>query len=70
METVAVKLATHPNDKFLAKYLDAPRAKLMERLFKPASFSLETSPNPRPTTISRRRQLNINVTPEDAQQHP
>jgi hypothetical protein len=61
METAAAELAAHPNDKLLAKYLDAPGARQVERLFKPASFSLETTPSPSPTASSRKRRLNMNV---------
>jgi hypothetical protein len=70
MEVAAVELAVHPNDKLLAKYLDAPGARQVERLLKPATFSLETSPSPSPAASSRKRRLNMNVTPEDAQHHP
>jgi hypothetical protein len=69
MEVAAVELAANPNDKLLAKYLDAPGARQVERLFKPATFSLETSPSPSPAAASRKRRLNMNVTPDDAQQH-
>ena len=70
METAALELAAHPSDKLLAKYCDAPGARMVERLFKPATFSLETSPSPSPAAASRRKRLNMNVTPEDAQPHP
>ena len=70
MEAVVLELVAHSTKKLLAKYFNAPRAKLVERLFKPATFSLETSPSPSPAVASRRRGLNMNVMPEDAQQHP
>lgn len=70
MEVAALELAAHPNDKLLAKYLDTPRARQVERFFKPATFSLETTPSPSPTSASRRRRLNMNVIPEATQQHP
>jgi hypothetical protein len=65
MEVAAVELAANPMDKLLAKYADAPRARQIERLFKPASFSLETTPSPCLVSSSRKRRLNINITPED-----
>ena len=40
MEVVAVELAANPNNKLLAKYGKAAGACQVERLFKPASFSL------------------------------
>jgi hypothetical protein len=46
MEVAAIELTAHPNDKLLAKYLDAPRAKQIERLFKPVAVSHETLPSP------------------------
>jgi hypothetical protein len=70
METAAVELAANPIDKLLAKYGDAPGARQIERLFKPASFSLETMPSPNPTTYSKRRRLNMNVSPEEPYQQP
>ena len=70
MEIAALELAAYPNDKLLVKYLDAPRARQVEQLFNPATFLLETSPNPRRASTSRKRCLNMNVTLEDAQQHP
>jgi hypothetical protein len=48
MEIAAVELSTFPNDKLLVKYMDAPGARQVERLFKPTSFSLETNPSPSP----------------------
>ena len=59
MEVAAMEMAVHPDDKLLAKYLDAPGARMVERLFKAAIFSLETSPSPSPAA-PRRRRLNIN----------
>jgi hypothetical protein len=40
----------------------------IERLFKPAYFSLETTPSPCPAASSRKRRLNMNVTPKDQYQ--
>jgi hypothetical protein len=68
MEVAAVELAANPMDKLLAKYADALGTRQIERLFKPASFSLETTPSPCPTASSRKRRLNMNVTPKDQYQ--
>jgi hypothetical protein len=68
MESAAVEMAAHPNEKLLSRFLDAPRARQVERLFKPASFSLETTPSPSPAASARRRKLNMNVAPEEAHQ--
>jgi hypothetical protein len=65
IEIAVVELSAFPNDKLLAKYMDALGARQVERLFKPASFSLETNPSPSPTGSSRRRCLNMNVTPDE-----
>jgi hypothetical protein len=46
MEVAAIELTAHPNDKLLAKYLDAPRPKHIQRLFKPVAVSHETLPSP------------------------
>jgi hypothetical protein len=68
MEVAAVELAANPMDKLLAKYVDALGARQIECLFKLASFSLETTPSPCPAASSRKRCLNMNVTPEDQYQ--
>jgi hypothetical protein len=68
METAALELAAHPNDKLLSKFLDAPGAMQVERRFKLASFLLETTPSPSPGPASRRRRLNMNVTPDKTHQ--
>jgi hypothetical protein len=65
MEVAVVELAANPNDKLLAKYGEAAGARQVERLFKPASFSLQTTPSSSPAAYSKRRRLNMNVTPED-----
>jgi hypothetical protein len=65
MEVAAVELAANSNDKLLAKYGKAAGARQVERFFKPASFSLQTTPSSSPAAYSKRRRLNMNVTPED-----
>jgi hypothetical protein len=69
MEIAAVELAANPTEKLLAKYPEAPRARQVERLFKPATFSLEIAPSPSPLPVSKKRRLNMNVTPDDAFQN-
>jgi hypothetical protein len=64
-EVAVVELAVNPSDKLLAKYSKALGACQVERLFKPASFSLETTPSPNPVAYSKRRKINVNVTPKD-----
>lgn len=68
MQTAALELAAHPNDKLLAKYGEACGARQVERLFKPASFSLEATPSPSPAGYSKRRRLNMNVGPDEQYQ--
>jgi hypothetical protein len=68
LETVALELAAHPNNKLLTKFLYVPGARQVERLFKPASFLLETTPSPSSGPASRRRRLNMNVTPDETHQ--
>jgi hypothetical protein len=68
MEVAAVEQAANPMDKLLAKYAEVLGARQIERLFKPASFSLETTPSPCPTASSKKRRLNMNVTPKDQYQ--
>jgi hypothetical protein len=68
MEVAAVELAANPMDKLLAKYVEAPGARQIERLFKPTSFSLETTPSPYLAASSKKRCLNMNVTHEDQYQ--
>jgi hypothetical protein len=70
MDTTMVELATHPNDKLLTKFLDALGARQVERMFKPAAFSLETTPSPSLGPASRRRRLNMNVSPDETHQQP
>ena len=70
MDTAAVELAAHPNEKLLAKFGNAPGARQVERLMKPTAFSLETTPSPSPAVNSKRRRLNMNVTPDDGQFQP
>jgi hypothetical protein len=65
METAAVELAANPSEKLLAKYVEALGACQIERLFKPASFSLESTPSPSPAALSKKRRLNMNVTPDE-----
>ena len=62
-------MIVNPNDKLLSKYGEAYGTCQIQRLFKPASFSLETVPSPSPAGYSKRLQLNINVKPEEHQQH-
>jgi hypothetical protein len=69
MEVAALEFAANPNEKLLAKYADAPRARQIERFLKPASFSLETAPSSSPINYSRKRRLNMNVTPDDQNTH-
>jgi hypothetical protein len=69
MEIAAVELAANPIEKLLAKYAEAPGAQQVERLVKPATFSLETAPSPSPLPVSKKRRLNMNVTPDDAFQN-
>jgi hypothetical protein len=68
MQTVVLELAANPNDKLLSKYGEACGARQIERLLKPASFSLETAPSPSPAAYSKRRRLNINVGPDEQYQ--
>lgn len=68
MQTAALELAVIPNDKLLSKFGDASGARQIERLFKPASFSLETAPSPSPAGYSKRRRLNINVAADEQYQ--
>lgn len=59
MQVAAIEFATDPAQKILSKYYDAPGARKIERLFKPAAFSTEATPTPPP----KRRRLNMNVSP-------
>jgi hypothetical protein len=63
MEVAALEYATDPSQKLLAKHYDAPGARKIERLFKPAAFSTDTTPTP----PQKRRRLNMNVAPVDTQ---
>lgn len=70
MQTAALELAMNPTEKMLSKYGNAAGARQIERLFKPAAFSLETTPSPSPASYSKRRRLNINVAADEHyQQH-
>lgn len=57
METAALEFATDPAQKLLTKHYEAPGARKIERLFKPASFSVNIAPTP----PQKRRRLNMNV---------
>lgn len=46
METAALEFATDPSQRLLTKHYEAPGARKIERLFKPASFSVEIAPTP------------------------
>jgi cellobiose-specific phosphotransferase system component IIA len=69
MEIAAVELAANLSDKLLAKYGEAPGARQVERLFKPASFSLETTPSLSPAAYPKKRRLNMNVSSDEQYQH-
>jgi hypothetical protein len=60
MEDASVEYSATPDGRLLAKYYKAPSARQVERFIKPAQFSIETLPNPGPTT-NKRRKLNLNV---------
>jgi hypothetical protein len=47
----------NPNGRFLAKYYEAPGARIVERLIRPAKFSLDMAPSPSPTTNKKRKFL-------------
>lgn len=66
MVIAVVELAANPIDKLLTKYAEALGAQQIERLFKPASFSLETIPSPSPASIFKKRCLNMNVMPDES----
>ena len=63
-----VELAANPMDKLLVKYVKTPGARQIERLFKPTSFSLETTPSRCFAASSKKSRLNMNVTPENQYQ--
>lgn len=68
MQTAALELAANPTEKLLSKYGDACGARQIEKLFKPASFSLESTPSPSPAGYSKQRCLNINVAADEQYQ--
>lgn len=70
MDTAALELAANPSDKLLSKFGNAPGARQVERLIKSAAFSLETTPSPSPASNSKRRKLNMNVTPDEGYFQP
>jgi hypothetical protein len=59
----ALEYAVDPNQKLFPRHYEAPRACKIERLFKPAAFSVQASPTPPP----KRRRLNMNISPGDSQ---
>jgi hypothetical protein len=65
MEVAAVELAENPTNKLLAKYGDALGACQIEHLFKLATFLLEMMPSPNPIAYSKRKRLNMTVTPKE-----
>jgi hypothetical protein len=65
MDMAAIELAANPLEKLLAKCGEAPGARQIERLFKPAAFSLESMPSPSPVANSKKRRFNMNVTPDN-----
>ena len=69
MEVAALEFAANPNEKFLARYANALRARQIKRSLKPTSFSLETTLSPSPVNYSRKRRLNMNVTPDNQNPH-
>ena len=68
MEIAAVELAADPSQKLLAIHGNATGALQVECMFKPASFTIETTPTHTPPPYSKRRRINVNVTPEDQNQ--
>ena len=65
MEIAAIELAVDPSQKLLAIHGDAPGALQVERMFKLAAFTIETTPTHTPPPYSKKRRINVNVTPED-----
>jgi hypothetical protein len=63
MEIVALEFAVDSNQKLLPKHYDAPGASKIERLFKPAAFSVKANPTP----PQKRHQLNMNISPSESQ---
>ena len=68
MEIAAVEFAANPRNMLLARYGDAAGARQIEKLFKPASFTTESTPSPSPVHYPRKRRINMNVTPETSGQ--
>jgi hypothetical protein len=60
MEDASVEYSAILDGRLLAKFYEAPGTRQVERFIKPAQFSIETLPNPGPTT-NKRRKLNLNV---------
>jgi hypothetical protein len=69
METTAVELAANPTNKLQTKYVETSGTRQVERLFKLDNFSLESTLSPSSAPLSRKRRINMNVTPEDAFHH-
>ena len=69
MEVATLEFAANPNEKLLVKYAGAPGARQIKRFLKPTSFSLETAPSLSPVNYSRKRHLNMNVTPDNQNTH-
>jgi hypothetical protein len=63
MEVAALEYATNPLQKLLAKHYDAPSARKIKRLFKPAALLTDSIP----TSLQKRRRLNMNIAPTDSE---
>lgn len=63
MYQAAVQFAAFPTARLLDGYPDLPGYRKIERLLKPASFSLANPGTPSPAPVSKRQKLNMNTTP-------
>ena len=69
IEVATLEFVANSNEKLLAKYADAPGIRQIKRFLKLASFFLGTAPSSSPVNYSRKSRLNMNVTPNDRNNH-
>jgi len=69
MCTAAMQFANNPTGKVLSELPDLPGPRQIERLLKPASFSVANPGTPSSAPPSKRQKLNLNTPPNANRQH-
>lgn len=69
MNEAVLQYAVTPEVPLLTKYPDLPGLRKIERLIKPASFTMAQKATPSPAPASKRQRVNLNVSPQQYDQN-